>query len=99
VYTWGSGYYGQLAQGTKLISNVCTCHAIHIASVKSHVLQTPEIVEYFVKRHLLLKQIASGSHHCVAITSEGELYSWGSNKSGCLARYTSSSQCVSGTIE
>ena len=68
LYTWGSGYYGQLAQGNKLISNV------------------PEVSEYFVKLHLLLKTVSAGSHHCVGVTSDGEMYTWGSNKFGCLGR-------------
>lgn len=68
VYTWGSGYHGQLGQDTRQISLL------------------PETVEYFVHYHLAIKQIFGGSHHCAAITKEGELYTWGSNKYGCLGR-------------
>jgi hypothetical protein len=46
----------------------------------------PEPVEYFLQYHLFLKAIFAGSHHCAAITHEGELYTWGSNKNGCLGR-------------
>lgn len=68
VYTWGSGYHGQLAQGSKQ-----TTH-------------TPELVTYFSKLHILIKLIASGSHHSAAVTQDGELYTWGSNANGCLGR-------------
>lgn len=68
LYSWGSGYHGQLAQGKRVISLV------------------PELVEFFVGVQLLIKQISVGSHHCLSITREGELYSWGSNASGCLGR-------------
>ena len=68
VYTWGSGYHGQLAQGKRTVSLV------------------PEVVEEFLELHLLMKFIATGSHHCAGITRDGELYTWGSNKYGCLAR-------------
>jgi len=46
----------------------------------------PETVEYFVIYHLSIKKIFAGSHHAAAITKEGELYTWGSNKNGCLGR-------------
>ena len=69
VYTWGSGYHGQLAQGTKVIS------------------PTPEVVDYFMYVNLLVKVICAGSHHCLAVVKEGELYSWGSNMNGCLGRW------------
>lgn len=68
IYTWGSGYHGQLAQGSKVVSF------------------EPEVVEYFLGVHLLVKAIAAGSHHCLAITQDSELYSWGSNNYGCLGR-------------
>mmetsp|Transcript_17850 Transcript_17850/g.18611 ORF Transcript_17850/g.18611 Transcript_17850/m.18611 type:complete len:539 (-) Transcript_17850:79-1695(-) len=68
IYTWGSGYHGQLAQGTK---QIC---------------QTPEPVEYFYNVHLLIKQISAGDYHCAAVTREGELYTWGSNRYNCLGR-------------
>lgn len=36
--------------------------------------------------HILVKQISAGAFHCAAITREGELYTWGSNAHGNLAR-------------
>ena len=68
IYSWGSGYHGQLAQGPKQISLL------------------PETADYFITYHLFVKAIFCGSHHCAAITKEGELYTWGSNKNGCLGR-------------
>lgn len=68
IYTWGSGYHGQLAQGSVAISPL------------------PELVEYFPGVHLLVKLMAAGSHHCLAVTGDNELYSWGSNVNGCLGR-------------
>ena len=68
IYTWGSGYHGQLGQSTRQISLL------------------PETIEYFITYHLSIKQIFSGSHHCAALTIDGEMYSWGSNKNGCLGR-------------
>lgn len=70
VYTWGSGYHGQLAQGSAAV--------VHL----------PTPVNYFVSLHLPITRIATGSHHCMATTKEGELYSWGSNNGGCLGRYS-----------
>lgn len=47
---------------------------------------TPNVVEYFLGVHLLVTKVAAGSHHCLAITQDNELYSWGSNNFGCLGR-------------
>jgi alpha-tubulin suppressor-like RCC1 family protein len=71
VYTWGSGYHGQLAQGTRNVSPL------------------PELVDHFPSVHLLVKLIATGSHHCLAVTQDSEMYSWGSNVNGCLGRWVS----------
>jgi alpha-tubulin suppressor-like RCC1 family protein len=68
ISTWGSGYHGQLAQGSKQVSLI------------------PEVIDYFVNFHILCKSISAGSHHCAAITVDGELYTWGSNTNGCLGR-------------
>jgi hypothetical protein len=68
LYTWGSGYYGQLAHGTKVV------------------IFTPELCEYFLNVHLLIKSISAGNKHCGAITKDDELYTWGSNINGCLGR-------------
>jgi len=68
LYSWGSGYQGQLAQGTVSVA----------------LLPTP--VDYFIKLHLLIQTVAAGPLHCLAVTKEGELYSWGSNVGGCLGR-------------
>jgi alpha-tubulin suppressor-like RCC1 family protein len=68
LYTWGSGFYGQLAQGA--------------TTVKSE----PTIVEYFVLSHLMIKQVSAGAHHCLALTKENELFSWGNNLHGALGR-------------
>lgn len=68
LYTWGSGYYGQLAQGA------------------SNVILEPKVVEFFVQTHLMIKEVASGPNHCLAVTKEGEVFSWGNNIHGALGR-------------
>lgn len=68
LYTWGSGYFGQLAQGSKCL------------------ILEPEVVDYFMHVHLMVKLIAGGPHHCLAVTTDGELYSWGNNALGALGR-------------
>lgn len=69
LYTWGSGYYGQLAHGAKVV------------------IFTPELVEYFLSVHLLIKSISAGTTHCACLTKEEELYTWGSNTNNCLGRF------------
>lgn len=68
LYTWGSGYHGQLAQGA---NSICL---------------EPTTVDYFLFTHTMLRALASGPTHCLAITNENELFSWGSNLYGALGR-------------
>jgi alpha-tubulin suppressor-like RCC1 family protein len=42
------------------------------------------MVPYFRKNLITLKKIVCGSHHNAALTSDNEMYSWGSNENGCL---------------
>jgi alpha-tubulin suppressor-like RCC1 family protein len=44
----------------------------------------PSIVPFFCEKHKLLKKVICGSHHNAVITSEDELYTWGSNLNCCL---------------
>ncbi|CAM9817562.1 unnamed protein product, partial [Choristocarpus tenellus] len=46
----------------------------------------PGIVGAFLDTQQLLQSVHCGSHHCAAVTIEGELYTWGSNKNNCLGR-------------
>ncbi|CAB1116212.1 unnamed protein product [Ectocarpus sp. CCAP 1310/34] len=68
LYTWGSGYHGQLALGTRQVQ------------------PTPAIVAKLLSTQQLLRKVWCGSHHCAAVTTDGELYTWGSNRTGCLGR-------------
>ncbi|CAM9901575.1 unnamed protein product [Ectocarpus sp. 12 AP-2014] len=68
LYTWGSGYHGQLALGTRQVQ------------------PTPTIVAKLLATQQLLRKVWCGSHHCAAVTTDGELYTWGSNRTGCLGR-------------
>jgi len=68
LYTWGSGYQGQLGLGS-------TCKAT-----------TPTMVPELSNGQLSVKRIFCGSYHNAAIASDGNLYTWGSNKHGALGR-------------
>lgn len=86
LYTWGSGYHGQLAQGTV------------------QVMLKPAPVSSLMERQLSVKRVALGSHHAAVLAVDGELYTWGSNRNGCLGHaisntdqnYTSEPGHVSG---
>lgn len=66
VYSWGSGYHGQLGHGTVQVQ------------------LKPAPILSLMRRQLSAKCIALGSHHSAMIAMDGELYTWGSNRNGCL---------------
>jgi alpha-tubulin suppressor-like RCC1 family protein len=68
VFSWGSGYHGQLGLGASSVS------------------MQPQMIEFFVHSHTMIKELALGPSHVLAITKENELYSWGSNAHGALGR-------------
>lgn len=68
VYSFGSGYHGQLGLGSTKVSLAA------------------ELVEFFAAHQLLCRHVSAGSHHSAAVTIDGELYTWGSNKYSCLGR-------------
>lgn len=44
----------------------------------------PKPVDYFVKNNIRIKQISTGASHNLALSEEGDLYSWGAGGSGQL---------------
>jgi hypothetical protein len=49
----------------------------------------PSLHPSLLSVHLIIKQISAGDYHCAAVTREGELYTWGSNRYNCLGRFVS----------
>ena len=68
LYSWGSGYHGQLAQGDLTFTDL------------------PLLSEVAVDMRLLFIKISCGPTHCYAQSIDGDLYSWGSDSHGELAR-------------
>lgn len=84
VFCCGANDYGQLGVGDKHDRPTMTpIYVTEEGDDKSHAPATPGTFELFPSR-LLVVAIACGSCHTVAITSEGALYAWGSNKFGQL---------------
>mmetsp|Transcript_44779 Transcript_44779/g.136661 ORF Transcript_44779/g.136661 Transcript_44779/m.136661 type:complete len:243 (-) Transcript_44779:481-1209(-) len=46
----------------------------------------PALVDGFCCTQIIIQEVICGSHHNVAISNEGELYTWGSNRNNCLGR-------------
>ena len=53
-------------------------------------LDIPQMVEALQGKHI--RDIACGSNQSAAITSNGELYTWGSGEDGCLGHGDKSNQ-------
>ena len=56
------------------------------------------MVKGFLDSHILIKEISCGSYHNAIITQECELYTWGSNKHGCLGRKLQQDQTIASAI-
>lgn len=61
LYTFGSGNWGVLGHGDE----------------KSVLFLEPKIVDYFKKNFIKIKKVALGDFHSLALSEEGDLYSWG----------------------
>ncbi|QWB99902.1 InlB B-repeat-containing protein [Mycoplasmatota bacterium] len=68
VFSWGYNFHGQLGDGTTINRNTPT-----------------EITSQFgLDAGEIVKNISIGVEHSIAITSEGRVFSWGSNNNGQL---------------
>lgn len=61
LFTFGSGNWGVLGHGDE-------------SSVKIH---EPKLVEYFKNNNKKIKKVCMGDFHTIALTEEGEVYTWG----------------------
>ncbi|KRX01636.1 Regulator of chromosome condensation 1/beta-lactamase-inhibitor protein II [Pseudocohnilembus persalinus] len=52
----------------------------------------PFQINYFSDRNILIHKIICGGLHTVALTTYGDVYTWGCNDSGALGRITNSSE-------
>ena len=61
LYTFGDGYRGILGHGTD----------------RSVPFRAPRIVTYFKDNNIKVKKISFGDSHSLALSTDGDLYSWG----------------------
>ncbi|XP_055628123.1 probable E3 ubiquitin-protein ligase HERC4 isoform X2 [Toxorhynchites rutilus septentrionalis] len=57
---------------------------------------TPRMIKTIATKHVV--QIASGQFHCLALTNNGELYSWGANGYGQLGQGKTNEKIVNPTL-
>lgn len=78
LYAWGSGTYGELGCGDQYSSNVPK-----EVKMPNEVKQVPDerdpsvTVLKYGERKPTIVQICAGGHHSLALTSSGNLYSFG----------------------
>ncbi len=61
LYTFGSGNWGVLGQGNENDAK----------------FDNPQVVDYFVKKGRKVVDVALGEYHTVALTDDGNVYTWG----------------------
>ncbi len=95
VYTWGNGVYGQLGQGAVLTNPIpspvfgkgncwrCCIIALRMMVCLDHCGRDMCGAALFDKA-ISIRSISCGTHHNFATSYDNVLYSWGSNKYGCL---------------
>lgn len=100
VFSWGDGELGQLGHGdnqyvraSNVVSNDAAFHPIlHYSSLCMCICcrsyNTPKMIEGLQGKHV--RDIACGSAYSAAITSNGELYTWGQGHLGQLGHGDSS---------
>eukprot|EP00825_Cyclidium_porcatum_P046805 TRINITY_DN745_c0_g1_i2.p1 TRINITY_DN745_c0_g1~~TRINITY_DN745_c0_g1_i2.p1 ORF type:complete len:1060 (+),score=235.51 TRINITY_DN745_c0_g1_i2:76-3255(+) len=78
IYAWGRGFEGQL--GLKLQQTASAPQFLGFFYKKFEC----DSKNYSIKKEvkIVIKQIACGAYHSMAITDEGQLYVWGENKLG-----------------
>jgi len=81
VLTWGSGSYGELGHGTGDSSTMVLWGVPRVVEA----LQGYDVVH-----------VAGGAHHSGAVTSEGQLFTWGNNSESQLGRELPSSSRFDG---
>jgi alpha-tubulin suppressor-like RCC1 family protein len=96
VYSWGSGTDGCLGLGEDVYRRTTT---IPSTSSPSRTVQStyefagrlrprfvPSLIEGFAvfERHSRIVQVVCGGRHCIAVSSTGRVFTWGSNSHGQL---------------
>ena len=58
---------------------------------KTDTYRKPTLIEFFVDNGLKIIRLATGTHHALALTESGQVYSWGYNSNGQVGNGTTSS--------
>ncbi|KAL3804643.1 hypothetical protein HJC23_008458 [Cyclotella cryptica] len=93
MYTFGGGEHGQLGHGDK-VRRKSPCNSSiamgfsfsHAYSISSHMSQVNKLRPTLVQalENIVLQQITCGWSHSVALTTNGEVYTWGNGDHGKL---------------
>ena len=95
VFSWGSGLFGQLGHGDgKDSTEPRRLHEMHGLDIKqlqvralllvSHVVAVNTATLPFVTPPSLVTRLQAGENHSAALTSFGEVYTWGRGEFGVL---------------
>ena len=77
IFSWGAGNGGQLGHDEKKLMKLS-------GGSKSLYLSKPTIISTFVDKKININKISCGEAHSIALSSKGNVYSWGFGSNGQL---------------
>ena len=96
LYTWGYNTYSQLGNGST--NHTLTPSTVGGILSGKIVIQVDiflfESVFINIPHILIFLKVGCGNHHCLALTSDGEVYAWGQNNAGQCGSGTTTGQSV-----
>lgn len=81
LYTWGDNSKGQLGSGNSASALAYSTRPVTVAGENN---SSKSLSEMLVEKNESISNIAAGRDHTLAVSNQGNLYSWGANTYGQL---------------
>ena len=105
VYSFGSGNYGKLGIATRndlkdQRTNIDSANPANVRDIDGEPLELGELPDFAIKQGKLdIRSVSCYSNHSLALSRDGNIYSWGNGGSGRLATGDTDDQPVAKIVE